>query len=96
MNQLTKPTEADIQQTIRLIKKRLEHPDMAKAWNRPQREGYTEVVNILVEGRETYAGISDGLGTVQGRAIAVLGVDYLNGECTQNVLVNVPLKQQPV
>jgi hypothetical protein len=31
---------------------------------------------------------------VQGRAIAVLAVDYLNGECTQEVLLGVPIKEK--
>lgn len=86
-----KPSETDIQQTIRLLQQRLAKPDMEKPINRAIKQGYTESINILVEGRETYAGI-DTLSTQQGRAIAVLAVDYLLGNCEQRVLVNVPLK----
>lgn len=87
----TKPSEAQIRQTIADIQKKLKRPEMARPINRSVKEGYTESVNILVEGRETYDGI-DTLSTQQGRAIAVLAVDYLLGECEQKVLVNVPLK----
>lgn len=38
-----------------------------------------------------HAGI-DELKTTQRRAVAVLGVDYLNDECTAEVLLGVPLK----
>ncbi|QDK80851.1 hypothetical protein EXU85_20450 [Spirosoma sp. KCTC 42546] len=64
---------------------------MDKPINRAVHEGYTEAVNILVEGRENYDGI-DKLRTQQGRAIAVLAVDYLLGECSHKVLLGVPLK----
>lgn len=86
-----KPIEGQIKQTIQDIKKRLTDPKMSKPVNRSVREGYEEVINILVEGRETYDGI-DKLSTQQGRAIAVLGIDYLTGECTHKVLLGVPLK----
>ena len=86
-----KPVEGQIKQTIQDIKKRLAELDINKPVNRAIKEGYQEVINILVEDRRTYEGI-DALRTVQGRAIAVLGVDYLNGECSKEVLVGVPLK----
>jgi methylmalonyl-CoA mutase N-terminal domain/subunit len=85
------PTEAQIKQTIQDLKARLADVAMNKPINRAIREGYSEVLDILVEDRRTYDGI-DKLSTVQGRAIAVLGVDWLNGECTKQVLMGVPLK----
>lgn len=87
-----KPTETQIRQTIGELQRRLKHPDMVKPINRAIREGYSESVIILAEGRQTYEGIEK-LSTQQGRAIAVLAVDYLLGDCTQQVLVKVPLKQ---
>ncbi|GAB3701341.1 hypothetical protein GCM10027592_29340 [Spirosoma flavus] len=87
-----KPTEAQIQQTIRDIGKRLKADQMEKPINRAIKEGYTEVYNVLVEGRTNYDGI-DSLRTVQGRAIAVLAVDYLNGEVEKHVLLGVPFKK---
>lgn len=91
METATKPTEAQIQNTIQVRQKRLADPLMKKPINRRVREGYTEAVNILVEGRETYEGIDDTLDSVQTRAIAVLAVDYINGEAEHKVLVNLPL-----
>lgn len=85
------PTELQVKNTIQDIKKRLKEPLMSKPVNRPVKEGYTEVVNILVDGRETYDGI-DKLLTLRSRAIAILGVDYLLGECTHKALLGVPLK----
>ncbi|MVM33612.1 hypothetical protein GO755_26475 [Spirosoma sp. HMF4905] len=47
-----KPTELQIRNTIQDIKKRLKDPLMDKPANKPVKEGYTEIVNILVEGRK--------------------------------------------
>ena len=91
METATKPTEAQIQNTIQVLQQRLKDPLMKKPINRRVREGYEESVNILVEGRETYEGIEEKLNSVQARAIAVLAVDYLLGECEHKVLVNVHL-----
>ncbi|AUD00956.1 hypothetical protein [Spirosoma pollinicola] len=84
-------SEGKIKQTIQAIRKRLKDARMDKPINRAVKEGYTEVIDILVENRSDYIGI-DKLTTQQGRAIAVLGVDYLKGDCTHKVLVEVPLK----
>ncbi|MBD2753808.1 hypothetical protein [Spirosoma validum] len=84
------PSEAQIKDTLRVLQKRLAEPGMKKPINRPVREGYEEAVNILVEDRRTYEGID--LDTVQSRSIAVLAVDYLNGECEKKFLVGVGLK----
>jgi len=88
-----KPAEHQIKDTIQQIKRRLSDPAMNKPANRAVKEGYTETVSILVEGRTTYDRI-DNLTTVQGRAIAVLAVDYLNGDCEMRVLTGVPLRTQ--
>ncbi|OZI09602.1 hypothetical protein BWI93_03195 [Siphonobacter sp. BAB-5385] len=86
-----KPTENQIEKAIEEIRKKLDQLGITKAANFPQKEGYTEAVDILAEDRQTYEGI-DKLETVQGRAIAVLAVDFLNGECDQKMLCGVPLK----
>lgn len=87
----TKPTEAQIRATIAEIQKRLKQPQMEKPINRAIKEGYTESVNILVEGRTSYDGI-DQLSTQQGRAIAVLAVDYNLGEVSSKILLGLPFK----
>ncbi|ARK08853.1 hypothetical protein A6C57_00210 [Fibrella sp. ES10-3-2-2] len=88
----TRPTEAQISQTIAYIKRRFNHPNMALPINRSVREGYTEAIRILAENVTSYSQIEE-LDTVQARAIAVLAVDYLNGECSQHAIINVPLKK---
>lgn len=86
------PTEAEIEQTITDVGQRLKHPDMQKPVNRAIKEGYWQVLDILIEDSRGYGQIDSNLTTVQGRAIAVLGVDYLNGECSKKVLMGVPFK----
>ncbi|MDQ1088583.1 hypothetical protein [Siphonobacter sp. SORGH_AS_1065] len=83
-----KPTESQIQKTIDLIDDKLDDPKAELASNLAVKEGYVEALDILVNDRQTYEGI-DALTTVQSRAIAVLAVDYLLGDCEQKVLVGV-------
>ena len=85
------PTEDEIEETLQKLQDRLEEKAMALSTNAAVKEGYEESVDILADDRRTYAGI-DKLKTTQGRAIAVLAVDYLNGECTAEVLLGVPVK----
>lgn len=87
-----KPTEFQIQNTIDMIDDKLDDPKAELSSNLAVKEGYTEALDILVNDRQTYDGI-DSLTTVQGRAIAVLAVDYLLGDCEQKVLVGVPFKE---
>ncbi|CAG5072860.1 hypothetical protein DYBT9623_04400 [Dyadobacter sp. CECT 9623] len=85
------PTEDEIEETLQKVQDRLERKEMSMPANAAVKEGYEESVDILADDRRTYQGI-DRLHSVQGRAIAVLAVDYLNGECTAEVLLGVPLK----
>ena len=87
---LTLPTPEHVEETIDLIYKKLEQPEMNHQDNAAVREGYEEAADILFENYRTYAGISST--TVQGRSIAVMAVDYLNGEVSQKVLAGVPVK----
>lgn len=86
-------TNLEIDRTITAISKRLEDKAMSKACNAALKEGYTEALAILKEQRDGYEGIADRCHTIQGRAIAVLAVDFLRGECNKKVLCNVPLKK---
>jgi glycogen synthase len=92
--QVIRPTEDEIEDTITKIYDRLDLPAINKALNAAVKEGYEEAINILVDDKNNYFLISSNLKTVQGRAIAVLAVDYLNGECTQEVLLGVPIKEK--
>ncbi len=49
-------------------------------------EGFQEALSILSDGRTTYRSIS-GLRTRQGRAIALLAIDYMNGACESRTLL---------
>ncbi|MCF2498409.1 hypothetical protein [Dyadobacter chenhuakuii] len=85
------PSEDEIEDTLQKVQDRLEEKAMSLSANAAVKEGYEEAVEILADDRRTYAGI-DNLKTVQARAIAVLAVDYLNAECTAEVLLGVPVK----
>lgn len=88
------PNEDQIEETISKIYDRLENPAVNKAINSAVKEGYEEAIDILVDDKNDYKLINSSLKTVQGRAIAVLAVDYLNGECTKEVLLGVPIKEK--
>jgi hypothetical protein len=92
-NKLIPPSEDEIEDTLQKVQDRLEEKAMSLLANAAVKEGYEESVDILADDRRNYAGI-DNLKTTQARAIAVLAVDYLNGECTAEVLLGVPLKVQ--
>lgn len=61
--------------------------------NAPVKEGYKEAIHILCNRIESYEEIPLRCHSVQSRAIAVLAVDFLHGECEHNVLCNVPIKK---
>ena len=63
---------------------------MNQLGNTAVREGFEEAVDILLGNYRTYAGISSN--TVQGRSIAIMVIDYLNGKVSQKMLVSVPVK----
>lgn len=84
------PTEEEIDQTFELIQDRLEEPAMSLAKNQQVKLGYENALNIL-DGTMSEAEIVN-IKSVQASAIAVLAADYLKGECSQKVLLGVPLK----
>ena len=85
-----KPTEEEIDETFDLIQDRLEEELMKLSINQQPRLGYEVSLDIL-EGKKTIVDIANVKG-VQASAIAMLAVDYLNGECSREVLLGVPLK----
>ena len=85
------PTEYEIQETIQMLQTRLAEPAMNKPENTRVKHGYNKALDILAQNQRDYAGIEK-LQTTQARAIAMLAVDYLLGDCEQKVLVNVPIK----
>lgn len=85
--------EEEIEDTLQKIQDILENPKIDWTYkNNPAiKEGYEEAVNILADDRKTYAGLNV-LKTTQGKAIAVLAVDYLNGLIQAHILLDVPIQ----
>lgn len=76
-----------------IIGRKLSLPQINVAKNDSIREGYLEAFEISTNRKNSYDQISQDLKTTQGKAIAVLAVDYLNGECERRALVGVPVKK---
>lgn len=85
------PTEKDIEDSISKIDGKLKIKAINKFVNAAIKEGYTKSLEILKNKQTDYSGI-EAMKTVQGRAIAMMTVDYLNGGCNQDILCGVPLK----
>lgn len=84
------PTKEEIEKTVSMIKERFKDKKINMTKNLPVKEGYTQAIEVLKSGKLDYSNVS----SIQGRAIVAIAFDYLNGECSQEVLVNVPLKSQ--
>lgn len=82
----------EIDQCIRLIQNRLDNKFMDLPQNSRVKEGYIKAIEILKKKVSNYnsSGIKN-LSNIQSRAIAVLAVDYINGECDILVLSSVPI-----
>ncbi len=89
---LPNPTDNEVAETIEKIEIRLADPAISKPCNLAVKEGYEMALSILRTGQNTYDGIEE-LKTTQGRCLAALAVDYLNGRCRQSVLLGVPIKK---
>lgn len=87
--------EKEIQSCILKIEELLNDKRINRFVNAPVKEGYLKSIEILKSGQTdiTKAGLEE-LKTVQGRAIVALAIDYLNGECEQNVLLRVPIRDK--
>ena len=82
----------EIDQCIKLIQDRLDDPLMDLPQNARVKEGYIKALEILNKKVCNYAGAGiKNLSNTQSRTIAVLAVDYLNGECDILVLTSIPL-----
>lgn len=84
-----------IENCIQGIKKRLDDKRVNRYCNQSVKIGYLRAIEILKEKHCNYddARIKE-LPTTQSRAIAILAVDFLNGECTEMVLLGVPIKDR--
>lgn len=86
-------TDKDIIETIAKIEKKLADPRMAIPENSSVKEGYQKSIEILRNKTYNIAQAHlETLNSVQSRAIVALAIDFLNGECPQYVLLDVPIK----
>lgn len=85
--------EKEIKNCIRGIKKRLDDKRINRFCNAAVKTGYIKSLEILEKRICNYedAKIKE-LPSTQSRAIAVLAVDFLNGECGAGILLNVPIR----
>lgn len=85
-------TEEEIQSTIALINERRHAPALKQPANAEVRAGYREALRVLCDKDENLEHIAADCTSTQARCIAWLAVDYLQGECEQKVLCNIPIK----
>lgn len=85
----------EIDNCISKIKKRLKDKRMNLPINASVKEGYIKVLEILTKKLGSYeaAGIKY-LTSTQSKSIAVMAVDFLNEECSEKYLVNIPIKNE--
>ena len=86
-------TEEEIQAVIAAIGQRIQEPQINQRRNAAVKEGYKEAIHILCNKIESYNDIPTRCHSVQSRAIAVLAVVFLHGECEHRILCGVPIKK---
>ena len=86
-------TEEEIQSAITLINQRRQEAGMKLPANAEVKAGYIEALRVLCDKDESLENIAANCQSVQARCIAWLAVDFLQGECSQKVLCNIPIKQ---
>ena len=86
-------TEEEIQSAITLINQRRQEAGMKLPANAEVKAGYREALRVLCDKDESLEHIAANCQSVQARCIAWLAVDFLQGECSQKVLCNIPIKQ---
>lgn len=84
--------EERIQTAIRAVESRLAERMMNRYYNAHVREGYTEALEHLKSGCTDYAEIK--CTTDQGRCIVALVMDYMKGECSLDVITNIPIRKK--
>lgn len=92
---LSIPNDKEIAETKAILEHKLDHKPINRLDNLGVKEGYLEAINVLDSKIKDYnkTNIND-LKTDQGRAIVMLAIDYLKGECSQKMLCNVPIKDR--
>jgi hypothetical protein len=85
----TTPSEEQIEETIQMISRKLQHPTTNSEENLGIKNGYREAIKILTGNVKSYEKIDLMLEAGQSLSIAKMAVDYLNGECSQKALLAV-------
>lgn len=85
------PQDEQIADTIRKIELRLQEKRINKFVNASVKEGYAKALEIL-KNRDSNFDRYNELRTTQSKSIAAIAVDYLKGDCAQEVLCGIPLK----
>lgn len=86
-------TDKEIIETIAKLEKKLADLRMAIPENASVKEGYQKSIEILKDKTDNISKAQlEVLNSVQSRAIAALAIDFLNGECPQYVLLDIPIK----
>ena len=80
------PTKSEVQETVVILKGILSLTGIDLPENVSIKEGYQEAFRIISLNTASYGDISSDLATDKAKAIAVMAVDYLNGECKREVL----------
>lgn len=82
----------ELNQCAKMIQDRLNDCFMDLPRNARVKEGYIKALEILKREMSDYTGAGiKSLSNTQSRAIAMLAVDYVNGECDILVLTSVPI-----
>lgn len=85
------PEDRHIEDTISKLQAALDNKKINKFCNASIKEGYTKAIEILRDKNIEFNQYSE-LKTLQSKSIAALAVDYLKGECAQEVLCSIPIK----
>lgn len=79
-----RPANAEIMETVNIIQEKLE----LLSGNEVVKEGYVEAIQLLTENKTSYDQISTSIKNHVSRAIAVLAINYINGECSRETLLS--------
>lgn len=85
------PSQEHIADTIKKIEARLQEKKINKFVNASVKDGYTKALKILKNNDIAFDRYYEPK-TIQSKSIAAIAVDYLKGECAQEVLCNIPIK----
>lgn len=80
------PTEEEINDTVAAVSEILSSPEIVHSENKDLLEGYEEAKRLLISRNNRYEEINPALASTKGKAVAVLAINYLNGECSRAVL----------